>query len=343
MKTAPALRVGPLSLRLSPRSLAVTAILLTAVVAATVWAFTLGKYQVSPSEVIAALTGRVGGPVRTVVVEWRGPRVVGAVVFGAALGVSGAVFQSLTRNPLGSPDVIGFNTGSFAGVVAVMLAGGTGYASTALGAVVGGLATALAVYLLAFRRGVSGFRLIIVGIALNALLASLTTWFMVKVDLDVALRAAVWGAGTLTTVTWTSVGISGAVFAAVAVFLPLAQRRMRQLALGDETAAALGVPVEPTKLALIVLGVVTTALVTAACGPIAFLALVAPQIAGRLLGRGSTANLGTSALVGALLLLSADVVAQHAVDGLVLPVGAVTVCLGGAYLVWLLAVESRRS
>ncbi|MEV0650771.1 iron chelate uptake ABC transporter family permease subunit [Phytomonospora sp. NPDC050363] len=342
MRAALVLRAGPVSLRLSFRSLVVSVLLAAAVVALTLWAFTLGSYQVSMSEVVAALTGQTGGSVRRVVVEWRGPRVIGAVVFGAALGVSGAIFQSLTRNPLGSPDVIGFNTGSFAGVVAVMLIGGTGYLATAAGAVVGGLATAMAVYLLAFRRGVQGFRLIVVGIALNALLGSLTTWFSVKVDLDVALRAAVWGAGTLTTVTWTSVAISAGVFAVVAVFLPLAQRRMRHLDLGDDTAAALGLSVEPTKLALIVLGVVATALVTAACGPIAFLALVAPQIARRLLGKGASVDLAASALVGALLLLVADVVAQHAFTGLILPVGAVTVCVGGAYLVWLLAVESRR-
>lgn len=197
-------------------------------------------------------------------------------------------------------------------------------------------------YLLAFRRGVRGFRLIIVGIAVGALLSSVNTWFSVKADVDTALRAAVWGAGSLSAIGRPAVLLSSALLATVAVVAPVAQRRMRWLELGDDTAAMLGVPVERTKLLLVVLGVAATAAVTAAAGPIAFVALAAPQIARRLTGRGSTVDLAGSALVGALLLLGADIAAQHAIEGVVLPTGAVTVCVGGAYLLVLLVRESRR-
>ncbi|MFI8945129.1 FecCD family ABC transporter permease [Streptomyces sp. NPDC053750] len=336
------LRTGPLSVRVTRRALVVCALLWAVLIALALWAFTLGSYSLTLGDLTAVLTGTAGNSVRTVVLEWRAPRIVAAVLFGAALAVGGAIFQSLTRNPLGSPDVIGFTTGSYTGVVLTLLAGATGYSALAAGALAGGLITAFAVYLLAFRRGVQGFRLIIVGIAVGALLSSVNTWFLVKVDVDTALQAAVWGAGSLSAVDWPAVAMAAVALAGVAVVAPVAQRRMRRLELGDDTAAMLGVPVERTKLLLVVLGVVATAAVTAAAGPIVFVALAAPQIARRLTGHGTSVDLAGSALVGAILLLGADIAAQHAIPGVLLPTGAVTVCVGGAYLLVLLARESRR-
>ncbi|MFI8486446.1 FecCD family ABC transporter permease [Streptomyces rubrogriseus] len=336
------LRAGPLSLRMTRRAVLVCGLLWLALIGLALWAFTLGSYPLSPGDVASVLTGGASRSVRTVVLEWRAPRIVAAVLFGAALAVGGAIFQSLTRNPLGSPDFIGFTTGSYTGVVLTMLAGASSYAALAAGALAGGLGTALAVYLLAFRRGVQGFRLIVVGIAVGALLSSVNTWFSVKAEVDAALRAAVWGAGSLSTVDWRIIGVAAVVLAGVALVAPVAQRRMRRLELGDDTAAMLGVPVERTKLLLVVLGVVATATVTAACGPISFVALAAPQIARRLTGHGTSVDLAGSALVGAVLLLGADIAAQHAIPGVLLPTGAVTVCVGGVYLLVLLVREGRR-
>ncbi|MEW9510416.1 FecCD family ABC transporter permease [Streptomyces bacillaris] len=336
------LRAGTLSLKVTRRAVAVCAVLALALVALALWAFTLGSYPLTLTDLAAVASGTAGTGVRTVVLEWRAPRIVAAVLFGAALAVGGAVFQALTRNPLGSPDVIGFTTGSYTGVVLTLLAGASSYAALAAGALAGGLLTALTVYLLAFRRGVRGFRLIIVGIAVGALLSSVNTWFSVKADVDTALRAAVWGAGSLSAIGRPAVLMASALLAAVALAAPVAQHRLRRLELGDETATTMGVPVERTKLLLVVLGVAATAAVTAAAGPIAFVALAAPQIARRLTGRGISVDLAGSALVGALLLLGADIAAQHAVPGVVLPTGAVTVCVGGAYLLVLLVRESRR-
>ncbi|GGU90200.1 FecCD family ABC transporter permease [Streptomyces bacillaris] len=336
------LRAGTLSLKVTRRAVAVCGVLALALVALALWAFTLGSYPLTLTDLAAVASGTADTGVRTVVLEWRAPRIVAAVLFGAALAVGGAVFQALTRNPLGSPDVIGFTTGSYTGVVLTLLAGASSYAALAAGALAGGLFTALTVYLLAFRRGVRGFRLIIVGIAVGALLSSVNTWFSVKADVDTALRAAVWGAGSLSAIGWPAVLMASALLAAVALAAPVAQHRLRRLELGDETATTMGVPVERTKLLLVVLGVAATAAVTAAAGPIAFVALAAPQIARRLTGRGTSVDLAGSALVGALLLLGADIAAQHAVPGVVLPTGAVTVCVGGAYLLVLLVRESRR-
>lgn len=335
------IRAGSLSLRVARRAVLVCGLLGIALIALALWAFTLGSYPLSLGDLADVVSGTAGNSIRTVVLEWRAPRIVAAVVFGAALAMGGAIFQSLTRNPLGSPDVIGLTTGSYTGVVLTLLAGASSYSALAAGALVGGLVTAFAVYLLAFRRGVRGFRLIIVGIAVGAMLSSVNTWFSVKADVDTALRAAVWGAGSLSNIGWPAVLTASALTAGVALLAPVAQRRMRWLELGDDTAAMMGVPVERTKLLLVVLAVAATAAVTAAAGPIAFVALAAPQIARRI-GRGASVDLTGAALVGALLLLGADIAAQHAIPGVLLPTGAVTVCVGGAYLLVLLVRESRR-
>ncbi|MGO2750113.1 MAG: FecCD family ABC transporter permease [Pseudoclavibacter sp.] len=329
------------SFTVRPRSMVVAGALLLLIVACFLVSLALGKYTVALPDVIAALAGAGSEQIRLVVVDWRLPRALLSVLFGAALGLSGAIFQSLTRNALGSPDVIGFNMGSYSGVLIVMLAGGGGFLLIASGAVAGGLITAFLVSVLAYKRGVQGFRLIIIGIALSAMLGSLNTWIMVKADVAFAMQAAVWGAGTLNGVTWLEVWPSLALFVAFGVALAALAPGIRQLELGDETAKLQGLPVERSKVWMIVLGVGFTALVTAAAGPISFIALAAPQLARRLTRAGASIDLITSALVGAALLSIADLIAQHALPGLSLPVGAVTVSIGGLYLVWLLARETK--
>lgn len=301
--------------------------------ALSIIALGLGDYPLSASEVVHALV-HDDGFATTVVVQWRLPRVVAALVFGAALGVSGALFQSLTRNPLGSPDVIGFATGSYTGVLLVtaLLPGST--VRTSAGALAGGLATALVVYLLSYRRGVQGMRLIVTGIAVTAMLHAVNVWLLLRSQAEVAMGASIWAAGSLSTVDWPLLlpALAGLLVCAAASLA--AVRPLRQLELGDDAAASHGLAVEATRLGILVLGVALTAIVTAATGPIAFVALAAPQLAKRLAG-GPGLPLGQSALTGAMLLLAADQLAQHALPRAV-PVGIVTVVVGGGYLIALL-------
>ncbi|WP_283348570.1 FecCD family ABC transporter permease [Rhodococcoides fascians] len=314
-------------------------LLLTAVVA--VLAIGTGDYHVPPGQVLAAVFGDAPRITEIVVMQSRFPRVALAFLFGAALGVSGAIFQSLTRNPLGSPDIIGFSTGAYTGALVVILTLGGGYYRTGAGALVGGLVAAAVVYVLAYKRGVQGFRLIIVGIAVSAVLASVNTWLVVKADVSEAIAAAVWGAGTLNGLGWPQVV---PVLVALAVVTPVAaalSTRLPVLEMGDDAARALGIRVEPTRLMLVILGVALTALVTAAAGPISFVALAAPQLARRLTGTSSVAMV-PAACMGALLLIVSDVAAQRVFAPTQLPVGVVTVCVGGAYFVWLLAREGRK-
>ena len=300
----------------------------------------LGDYPLNPLEVVRAMFATDGGFASTIVLDWRLPRVLVAVLFGAALGLSGALFQSLTRNPLGSPDIIGFSTGSYTGALLVITVLGTGYVSTAVGALIGGLLTAALVYLLAYRRGLQGFRLIIVGIAVTAMLQSFNVWLLLRSSTEVAMTASIWGAGSLSLVGWPQAWPS---LGAVIVLFPAAlllTRPLRQLELGDEAARAHGVRVEVSRLVILIVGVALIALVTATAGPIAFVALAAPQVAKRLTGSAGL-PLVPAALVGAVLLLVADQLAQHVLPGSV-PVGVVTIVVGGAYLIWLLVREARR-
>ncbi|MFF4667464.1 FecCD family ABC transporter permease [Streptomyces sp. NPDC001282] len=180
-----------------------TTVTLTALAAAVLLAsLGAGDITVPVADVVRALGGRADRPTTTVVLTWRLPHALLALVLGAALGLSGAVFQTLTRNPLGSSDVIGFNTGAPTGALAVLLTGAAGYARTALGALVGGLATAALVYALGGRRSMATNRFVVTGIAVNAVLTSVNTWLMYGADTSVAARATHWTAGSLDALGW---------------------------------------------------------------------------------------------------------------------------------------------
>ncbi|MGW7593774.1 iron chelate uptake ABC transporter family permease subunit [Streptomyces sp. SID5614] len=334
------LRRGRIAVRLQWRSVVVCTALAFTVAALAVLALMTGSYALTPGQVLSALTGQETGFVREIVVEWRLPRVAAALVFGAALGVSGAVFQSLLRNPLADPGIIGFSQGSYTGALVVILVVNGTYTQLVGGALLGGMATAVGVYVLAYRQGVQGFRLIVVGIGVSAMLGSLNTWLILKADLDQAMSAAAWGAGSLNGVSWDRVVIGGICIAVLLLLAGMLSRPLRQMQLGDGVAASQGVRVSPARLGLILVGVALTATVTAASGPIAFISLVAPQI-GRRLARTAGITLAPAAFVGALLCLASDQLAQH-VAPTPLPVGIVTVVLGGGYLGYLLFTEARR-
>lgn len=337
------LRSRLVSARLPLRVLGVSALLLGLAVAVAVAAIRYGDYPLTAEQVLSTLLGG-GEPFhRIVVLEWRLPVAIAAVAFGALLGLGGAIFQSITRNPLGSPDVIGFDAGAYTAVVVVMLVVGSGGTwSIAAAAIVGGLATAFAVYLLAWRRGVQGFRLIIVGIGVAAMLGSLNSYLITRADITDAMSVGFWSAGSIARVTWSSLTPSlvlGTVIVLAAIALAPALKRLE---LGDDAAITQGTRPGPVRLALLVLGVATTALVTAAAGPIGFIALVAPQLARRITRSAGVSLLAASAMGAALL------AAAHLLSLLIaqvyrsIPVGLITVCLGGLYLIWLLIRETRR-
>ncbi|MGI5527402.1 FecCD family ABC transporter permease [Streptomyces syringium] len=331
---------GGLSLRVAPRSALVVAGLLALALTASVVLIGTGDFPMTPAEVLATLTGG-GTPAQEFIVQdLRLPRVLVGLLVGAALGLAGAVFQSVSRNPLGSPDVIGFGQGSAAGALTVIVLFHGGTFAVAGGAVVGGVLTGLAVYLLSWQKGIHGYRLVLVGIGATAVLTAARDYLMTKADIVDAARSMVWMVGSLGGRDWAQVWpllvVCGVVFPVV-----FGQgRSLRMLEMGDDAAYALGVRVERCRLVLVVAAVLLTAVATAAAGPVAFVALAAPQLARRLT-RAPGPNLAAATCMGAALLVGADWASQRVFGADQLPVGAVTGMLGGCYLLWLLITERK--
>ncbi|GAA4388596.1 FecCD family ABC transporter permease [Tsukamurella soli] len=335
-----ALRIGPVvSMVFRPRPVAVSGVLACATFVVVCLSIRLGDLPISLPDVVRAMFGSGDSVTVYIVHDLRMPRALVGVIVGAALGMSGAIVQSIARNPLASPDILGITGG--AGVAAVFLVtSGTSVARSLdagvgipAASLIGGLATGMVVYLLAFRGGVDGMRLILIGVAITSLTTALTTWMIVRAQLTDAARAQTWLVGSLDARTWSQVG-SSATVAAVAALLALGSAfALRAIALGDDVARGLGVRLTLTRGLLLLAAVLLAGVGVSAAGPIAFVAFVSPQVAMRLTGL-PTPPLIPAALTGALLLTGADLVSRLLPTPL--PVGIVTAAVGGPFLVYLL-------
>lgn len=321
------------------RGVLVTAVTLAVALAAAVVGLTTGSFHTSLPEVVSALTGHADAPTSVVVLGLRVPRVLAALLIGAALALAGAVFQTLARNPLASPDIVGFTAGSATGaLIGLIVIAPT--ASPAAGAWTGGLLTVVVVMLIARSVGVSRERTILAGIALSMLLAAVTDYLLTRAPIDIARNADQWLHGSLAATSMDDVALLAGSIGILSLVLVLLHRDLRALELGDDTARALGVRTPRLRLALIVVAALLTGTATAVAGPIGFVALAAPQLARRMLGSAGIPLVG-SALTGATVLVVADVIAQRALAPLQTPVGLLTGVVGGAYLFWVVA-RSRR-
>ncbi|WP_413761115.1 FecCD family ABC transporter permease [Streptomyces sp. MMBL 11-3] len=329
-----------MSVRVDVRASAVVVLLLVAALTASVVLIGTGDFPIPAADVVRTLLGGGDAGQEFIVNELRLPRVLVGLLVGASLGLGGALFQAISRNPLGSPDVLGLGQGATAGaLVVIVLFSGTARQVTA-GALAGGLVTGLAIYLLAWKRGVHGYRLVLVGIGVSAIVTAVNGYLITKADLVDATRAVVWMTGSLNGRDWEQVWPL-LVLCAVLVPLVLAHgRALRTLEMGDDVAYALGVRVERTRLVLMVAAVLLTAAATAAAGPVAFVALTAPQLARRLT-RSPGPNLVPAMCMGAALLVVADLASQRAFGADQLPVGVLTGVVGGGYLLWLLVTERK--
>lgn len=330
----------------------VAAVAVATVVAGVLVSTSTGETQLDLGTLLRTLVGAGDGGTRLVVFELRLPRVVTAVLVGAALGLSGALLQATARNPLASPDILGINAGaSVAAVGVVILAGSAGGVSgraASLGlpvaAVVGSLASGLLLYLLAFRgRTLDPMRLVLVGVGLSAAGTSLVAWLLTLGDVAQVGPAITWLAGSVHAATWPrTVGLL-VVLLVCAPALVLLSRRLEPLALGDEVSAGLGLDVDTTRVLFLLASTVLAGAATATAGAISFLAMAAPQLAQRIV-RGSHPPLLASGAVGAAVLVWADLVARQGFSWLgwgatEFPVGLLTAVLGAPYL---LHVVTRR-
>lgn len=300
----------------------------------------LGDFTVTIPDFFRIVAGEDIPVASFLVMESKLPRAVAGTLAGLAFGMSGAVFQSMLRNPLASPDVIGVSMGSSAAAVVAISWMGLEGVPVAAAATIGGLAVAVAVVFLSGSRGTATGKLILVGIGLAAAMQSLVQWVLITTDVFRAQDALVWLTGTLGSVTWPDI-LRMAV--SVGVLLPVVLGllpRLRVLELGDDASQGLGVRAAPTRLLVMCAVVFVTAICTSVVGPIAFVALLSGPIARRLAG-GRTA-VPLAGLVGACIVLAADYIGAYGVGDDNLPVGVVTGIAGAPFLLWLL-VSTRRT
>ncbi|MGK5680653.1 FecCD family ABC transporter permease [Actinoplanes sp. URMC 104] len=327
--------------RESARARLVTLVLAVAAVAMFALTLSYGDFQISLPDVVRSLLGLpTPAGVEYVMHDLRLPRASVAALAGFAFGLAGAIFQQLLRNPLASPDVIGVSQGATTvGVVAVLvlhLEGGVVAAAGLAGAVV----TALVIYALSWRKGVGGYRFILVGIGIGTVLTSVTSYVLTRSDVKIAAEAMIWLTGSVNGRTWPQI-VPLAV--ALLILAPLALvlgRTLTGMQLGDDLATAFGVRVQASRFALLITAVCLTGMATSAAGPIAFVAFMSGPIAARLVGGGRPV-LVQAALVGAALVLVSDFIGTHLLGSRQFPVGVVTGVIGAPYLLWLLATANR--
>jgi iron complex transport system permease protein len=321
------------------RARIVTIILALLIVVVAGASLAIGDYTISLPDLIRTIVGQ-GQPVANLVIfTLRMPPLLLGVLVGAAFGCAGALFQTLLRNPLASPDIIGISGGaSVAAAYGILILGLSG-AALSLSAFAGAIIVAAVIYLLAWRGGVSGYRFVLVGVGVAFLASAALSYLITRGEVRDVSQAMVWMVGGLGSASWSGIAV---VAIALAILLPcvaLLSPRLRILQLGDDTAGGLGVPVERTRLELLLVAVALVACATAFAGPIAFVAFACGPIARRLVGTGGPA-LVSSAMVGSLLVAGSDLIAQHALPGVQVPVGIVTGIVGAPVLLWQLASTS---
>lgn len=304
-----------------------------------------GEMWIAPADVVRALLDPAA-PQGFIVRELRLGHVSGALVVGLCLGMSGAITQSLLRNPLASPDIIGVTAGaSCTAVLALLGAGGTFLvpttmsASVPLAACLGGALAGTAVIVLAWSGGLDTRRVVLVGLGVNAGLTALSSWLLVRADLPDIAAATVWLTGSLSSTTIDTVRLAGLGAVGCLLVSLLTSRTLDLLRFDDITVRSLGVRVAWAQLVQAVVAVIAASLACAVAGPIAFVAFCAPQVAAALLKTPGPPVVG-GGFVGALLLVAADL-ASRTVFPSPIPVGLVTSFCGAPVLLWLLLRTSR--
>jgi iron complex transport system permease protein len=317
----------------------VTTVLVALVLGLFVLTLMVGSYYVSPVGVVASLLGLADDPTNDFIVkDLRLPTAAAGLAVGLALGMSGRIFQQLLGNPLASPDFVGVSSGASLFAVSSIVVLDASSSMISGSALAGALLTALLIYVLAWRDGISGYRFILIGIGVSQFMLSIIGYIVSRAEIYEAQEAMTWLVG--------SVGQAGAgelrtLLAALVVLVPVAlllERPLRTLELGDDTARALGSRVELSRTALLALAIVLIGLAVAVAGPIMFVALIAGPIAQRL--TGPAGGITAAGLVGAVIVLGADLVA-HQVLPTALPTGVLTGLVGAPYLIWLLATVNR--
>ncbi|MCZ7462170.1 FecCD family ABC transporter permease [Streptomyces sp. WMMC940] len=334
------LAVPPVSGVLRPRLLGVCTVLAAAAFAAFWVGISVGDVSLPLPDVLRALAGGGDPGTRLIVHELRLPRAVAGLLVGVAFGVSGALLQTMTLNPLASPDMMGITQGAGTAVVASIVLGWDFGAGPQFMGLLGALTAASLVYVLAWKRGTTGYRIVLVGVGVAWICTSATDYLMAHGRQFEAQAALGWLVGNLNGRTWQQIVPLALTLAVLLPAALLLGRQMRTLQLGDDVARGLGTRVQAVRVAVLVCAVGLVAFGTATAGPVAFVALAAPQIAQRLAGTAFPPPVA-SGLAGAFIVPASDLAARRLIPGTELPVGIVTGVLGAPVLLWLLVRANR--
>jgi iron complex transport system permease protein len=336
-------RRGGASLRIDTRPAAVSAALVLLAVATLCLSVSLGEFSVPLGDVVSTLAGAGDQGTHFIIFDLRLPRALTALLAGAALGLAGAIFQDVTRNPLVAPDIVGVAGGASLAAVALIVLGSTdGAVSLPLAALAGALVSGAALYGLAWRRGVQGYRIVLVGIGVAAFTNAGISYVLTEGRIFEVAEAYVWLVGSLNASGWADVWPLVATLAALAPVILVLARRIDVLTLGDEVARTLGLGVERTRLMLLAAAVLLTGVAVSSSGPIGFVAFISPHIARRLGRPASTqALLVGAAACGSVLVLVSDLAGRMLFAPTEIPVGIVTSILAAPYFLLLLRRASQ--
>ncbi|MFD1175992.1 FecCD family ABC transporter permease [Paenibacillus puldeungensis] len=326
------------SLQIEKRSVLVIAILLLLVMLACVLGTSVGSDLISPLNVLQTIFGVDSGENDFVVLTLRLPRVLLALLVGAALGMSGAILQGVIRNPLASPDVIGITGGAAVAAVGfvTLLGGAISIKLLPLFAVLGAIATSLFIFALAWKAGVTPIRLVLIGIGISAITGAGTTFMLIISPFYTAGQAYIWLTGSVYGATWGDVYTILPVLLVVVPLTLWLARSLNAQEFGDDLATGLGVPVQRHRLGLLLCSVLLAGFAVSVAGTIGFAGLIAPHIARKLVGRMFGSLLLTSALVGALLVFGADLIGRTVFLPKDVPAGVFTAGVGAPFFLYLL-------
>lgn len=299
-----------------------------------------GNTNYSLDVVIRVLRGENIQGANFAIATLRLPRMLSGLLVGIAFGIAGNTFQTMLRNPLASPDIIGVTSGSSVAAVFCILVLGLSGPAVSIISVISGLLVSMLIYLLSKDISFSGSRLILIGIGIQAMLQAAISFLLLKAsqyDVPGAMR---WLSGSLNGMTMKGIPTLFIVVMVFGIISLLFTKYLQVLELGDEFATTLGIRLNLVRIILILSTVFLIAFATSTTGPIAFVAFLAGPIASKIVGRGSS-NVLASGLVGALLVLSSDMIGQY-VFSTRFPVGVITGILGAPYMLFLLICINRR-
>jgi iron complex transport system permease protein len=297
----------------------------------------LGDQTVSRADLAGLLDGSATEEVRMIVLDLRLPRALMALTAGMALGIAGAIAQAVMRNPLAEPGILGINAGAaFASGLVIVGLKGAGATLMAVAGFAGATLMAVAVFALSWRNGTSSLRIILIGIALGALAGAGSSFLIAFAEVADVQRLMIWLAGSVYAASWETLGLLAAWLAVPVALACLSARQLDLLRFGDDVAASLGLHVNLGRALLILLCTAISGATVAACGLIGFIGLIAPHVARRMIGTGHAHLIPTSALVGGLLLMAADLAARTVIAPAQLPAGIVTALIGAPFLGYLL-------